>query len=110
MWESDDLGDNWKSIGDNLPIQSTGALAYTPAGGGTLIVATGDHAFSNDYAGVGTYWSTNDGGTWHKAKGAPVGALSFRVAVDPTNPERRLPGHRQGPVPLDRRGPQLHRT
>ena len=86
LWESSDLGDSWKSIGDNLPIQSTGAVNYTPAGGGTLIVATGDMAFSNDYAGVGTYWSTNDGGTWHKAKGAPDGALSFRIAVDPTDP------------------------
>jgi hypothetical protein len=87
LWESSDLGAKWKSIGDNLPIQSTGAVNYTPAGGGTLIVATGDMAFSNDYAGVGTYWSTNDGGTWQKAKGAPDGALSFRVAVDPTNPK-----------------------
>ncbi|MDX6659506.1 MAG: hypothetical protein QOJ55_328, partial [Solirubrobacteraceae bacterium] len=87
LWESSDLGASWKSIGDNLPIQSTGAVNYTPAGGGTLIVATGDMAFSNDYAGVGTYWSTNDGGTWHKSKGAPDGALSFRVAVDPTNPK-----------------------
>jgi hypothetical protein len=50
VWESDDLGGNWKPIGDNLPIQSTGAIAHTTAGGGTLIVATGDHAFSNDYA------------------------------------------------------------
>ena len=29
VWESSDLGDNWKSIGDNLPIQSTGAIAWT---------------------------------------------------------------------------------
>src|SRR3954454_17740919 len=86
VWESDDLGDNWKSIGDNLPIQSTGAIAYTPASGGTLLVATGDHAFSNDYAGVGTYWTTDEGKTWHKAKGAPIGALSFRIAVDPNDP------------------------
>jgi photosystem II stability/assembly factor-like uncharacterized protein len=86
VWESGDLGDNWKSIGDNLPIQSTGAIAYTSAGGGTLIVATGDHAFSNDYAGVGAFWTTDDGATWQRAKGSPVGALSFRVAVDPNNP------------------------
>src|SRR3954449_10308059 len=86
VWESSDLGDNWKSIGDNLPIQSTGALAHTPAGGGTLIVSTGDHAFSNDYAGVGAFWTTDDGKTWHHAKGSPGGALSFRVAVDPNNP------------------------
>ena len=87
VWESGDLGGNWKSIGDKLPIQSTGAIAHTSAGGGTLIVATGDHAFSNDYAGVGTFWTTDDGKTWHKSKGSPVGALSFRVAVDPNDPD-----------------------
>jgi photosystem II stability/assembly factor-like uncharacterized protein len=86
VWESGNLGEKWTSIGDNLPIQSTGAIAHTSAGGGTLIVATGDHAFSNDYAGVGAYWTTDEGKTWHKAKGSPVGALSFRVAVDPNNP------------------------
>jgi photosystem II stability/assembly factor-like uncharacterized protein len=86
VWESDDLGENWKTIGDNLPIQSTGAIAHTSGGGGTLIVATGDHAFSNDYAGVGAYWTTDEGKTWHKSKGSPVGALSFRVAVDPNDP------------------------
>jgi hypothetical protein len=85
LWESGDLGKSWHSIGDNLPIQSTGSVNYTSAGGGTLIVATGDHAFSNDYAGVGTYWSTDDGKSWHRAKGAPVGALAFRVAIDPAN-------------------------
>src|SRR4051812_2949296 len=85
VWKSSDLGENWTSIGDNLPIQSTGALAHTSAGGGTLIVATGDHAFSNDYAGVGTYWTTDEGKSWHHAKGSPSGALSFRVAVDPND-------------------------
>jgi hypothetical protein len=87
VWESGDLGGHWASIGDNLPIQSTGSIGYTTGGGGTLIVTTGDHAFSNDYAGVGTFWTTDEGKTWHKAKGAPVGALSFRVLVDPNNPD-----------------------
>jgi hypothetical protein len=86
VWESSDVGKTWRSIGDTLPIGSTGAVGWTPADGGTLIVATGDHAFSNDYAGVGVYWSVDDGVTWVKSKGAPDGALSYRVAVDPTNP------------------------
>jgi hypothetical protein len=87
LWRSTDMGDSWRPIGDDLPIQSTGAVGYTPARGGTLIVATGDHAFSNDYAGAGTFWSTDNGRTWTKSRGAPVGALSFRVAVDPTDPD-----------------------
>src|SRR5204863_6079447 len=48
-------------------------------------VSTGDHAFSNDYSGVGVYWPTDGGTTWVRSKGVPDGALSFRVAVDPTN-------------------------
>ena len=88
VWESTDVGATWKSIGDNLPFQSTSGIAWTPAGGaqGTLIVLTGDHAFSNDYAGLGVYWTTNRGATWTHASGVPDGALGFRLAVDPTNP------------------------
>ena len=87
VWESTDQAKTWRPIGDTLPIGSTGAVGWTPADGGTLIVATGDHAFSNDYAGVGVYWTGDDGVTWVKAKGVPDGALSYRVAVDPTNPQ-----------------------
>ncbi|HVV36510.1 MAG TPA: hypothetical protein VHC63_07875 [Acidimicrobiales bacterium] len=86
LWESTDVGEHWRAVGRKLPIGSTGAVAWSPAGGGTLLVATGDMAFSNDYAGVGTFWSTDDGDSWHQALGAPEGALSFRLAVDPTNP------------------------
>jgi hypothetical protein len=86
VWKSADLGKRWTPIGDRLPVGSTGSVTWTPAGGGTLIVATGDHAFSNDYAGVGVFTSTDDGRSWQKAAGAPDGALSFHLEVDPTNP------------------------
>lgn len=90
VWESDDRGNNWFSVGDGLPVGSVGGIAWTPAGGdgGTLVVLTGDHAFSNDYAGMGAYWTTDDGKSWHHASGVPDGALSFQVTVDPTNPKR----------------------
>jgi hypothetical protein len=86
VWKTTDNAAHWTPIGDTLPIGSTSGIAWTTAGGGTLIVSTGDHAFSNDYPGVGVYWTTDQGTTWVKAKGVPDGALSFRVAVDPTNP------------------------
>ncbi len=93
VWESTDHGNNWFVVSDGpngLPMQSVGGIAWTPAGGdgGTLIVLTGDHAFSNDYAGMGAYYSTDDGSTWHHATGVPDGGLSFQVAIDPTNPSR----------------------
>ena len=93
VWESLDRGNNWFVVSDGangLPMQSAGGIGWTPAGGdgGTLIVLTGDHAFSNDYAGLGAYYSTDDGNTWHHASGIPDGGLSFQVAVDPTNAKR----------------------
>lgn len=93
VWQSNDRGDNWYSISDGqngLPIQSVGGIAWTPAGGdgGTLVVATGDHAFSNDYSGMGVYYTTDEGKSWKHAKGVPDGGLSFQVVVDPTEPKR----------------------
>jgi photosystem II stability/assembly factor-like uncharacterized protein len=85
VWKTTDLGGHWSPIGDSLPIGSTSGIAWTKAGGGTLIVSTGDHAFSNDYPGVGVYWTTDEGASWHRSDGVPSGLLSFRVAVDPTN-------------------------
>ena len=86
LWESTDVGGHWHDVGQHLPTTAMGAVAWTPAGGGTLLAATGDMAFSNDYSGVGTFWSTDDGSSWHQASGAPEGALAFRLAVDPINP------------------------
>ena len=85
VWKTTDLGAHWAPIGDGLPIGSTSGIAWTKGGGGTLIVSTGDHAFSNDYPGVGVYWTTDQGQSWHRSDGVPSGLLSFRVAVDPTN-------------------------
>ncbi|MHB8694316.1 MAG: hypothetical protein ACYDHH_24010 [Solirubrobacteraceae bacterium] len=89
VWMSNDLGASWRSIGGGLPTQIVGAVGYTRAGGsraGTLIAATGDNAFgAYTYGGLGAYWSANDGRSWHRAKGIPNGALSFRVATDPVN-------------------------
>src|SRR4051794_24909710 len=44
VWESNDAGASWHSIGDGLPTQVVGAVAYTATGGakGTIIAATGD--------------------------------------------------------------------
>jgi hypothetical protein len=87
MWRSTDTGQHWTSIGDTLPTQTMGAVAWTRAGGGTLIALTGDNAFGgNTYAGAGAYWSDDTGGTWHKSKGIPDGAMGFRLAVRADDP------------------------
>ena len=88
VWMSTDLGDTWRSIGDRLPSQIIGAVAWTPAGGGTVVATSGDPTFGgiSGYTGFGAFYSNDLGATWKKAAGVPDGALSFRVAVDPSNP------------------------
>ena len=87
VWESGNTGKSWHSIGDSLPTQTVGSIAYSPAEGGTLIAVTGDNAFGgNTYGGLGVYRSTDNGRIWQRAKGPPSGAQGFKAAVDPTDP------------------------
>jgi hypothetical protein len=87
VWRSGDLGKTWHSVGDSLPTQTVGSIAYSRAQGGTLIAVTGDNAFGgNTYGGLGVFRSTNGGRSWRRAKGPPSGAQGFKAAVDPTHP------------------------
>lgn len=87
VWTSTDDGAHWTSIGDTLPTQVVAAVAWTPAGGGTLIALTGDDAFGgSSLAGLGAYRSSDLGATWTHASGVPDGVLGFRLAVDPAHP------------------------
>ncbi len=88
VWMSEDLGDNWVSVGDNLPYQSVGAVAWSSAGGGTLVVVSGDPpGGGNSYTGLGAFWTNDLGLSWHKVEGVPDGALGYRVEVDKSRPE-----------------------
>lgn len=87
VWRSDDQGESWVSIGDSLPTQVVGSVAYTPAGGGALLALTGDGSFgANSYEGMGAYRSTDGGQTWLRASGVPNDSFGFKLAVDPTAP------------------------
>jgi len=83
IWESRDNGTTWRSIGDTLPTPLAGAVAFTPARGGTVIDGTGDSGYG--FLGLGVYWSSDDGRNWHLAAGVPDDAITFKLAVDPTN-------------------------
>ncbi len=81
------LADQWVSVGENLPSQVNGAVVWTPAGGGTLIAAGGESAMGNTgYMGLGTYWSTDLGASWHRAEGFPDGAQVYNADLDLSNP------------------------
>ena len=87
VWRSDDEGGSWVSVGDRLPTQVVGSVAYTPEGGGTLLALTGDGSFgSASYEGMGAYWSDDEGQTWHRAEGVPDAAFGFQLAVDASSP------------------------
>jgi hypothetical protein len=83
IWETRDNGDHWSSIGDSLPNPFAGAVAFTPAKGGSILDGTGDSGLG--YLGLGVYRSTDDGKTWTHSGGVPDGAITYRLAVDPTN-------------------------
>jgi hypothetical protein len=85
VWESDDQGGNWHSIGDSLPTQAVGGIAYN---GGTLVIVTGDSVFGGGgtFAGLGAFRSTDGGATWQHASGVPSGVIAFKVVADPGNP------------------------
>ena len=84
VWQSNDRGKSWRSIGDNLVTQAVGALAWTNANGGTLIVGTGDNGQGRySYAGHGFWYTHDEGRTWLASRGLPDNASTFRIAVDP---------------------------
>lgn len=85
VWMSTDLGENWRSIGDTLPSQIIGAVAWAK-GRNRLIALSGDPALgSYTYTGFGAFYSDDLGTTWTKAAGLPDGAPGFAVEVDPAN-------------------------
>lgn len=85
VFASSNAGASWHSIGEGLPSQIVGSVGV--ASGGVLVVGSGDPAFGGDsYSGLGAFYSTNGGASWHHARGVPNGTITFRVAVDPTNP------------------------
>jgi hypothetical protein len=86
IWLSEDLGDHWRSVGDTLPSQVVGAVAWSEANGGTVLAVSGDPSFGGGgYTGYGAFYSTNLGKSWSKASGIPDGALGFAIEVDPSN-------------------------
>ncbi len=89
VFRSTDEGDSWKPISDTIPTQVTAGVAWSSAGGGTIVVLTGDNAFGgSSLGGLGVYRSTDEGKTWTHAKGVPDGLLGFKVVVDPNDPKK----------------------
>ncbi len=89
VFRSTNDGDTWVAISDAIPTQVTAGVAWSSAGGGTIIVLTGDKAFGgSSLAGLGVYRSTDEGKTWKHSAGVPDGLLGFKLVVDPNDPKK----------------------
>lgn len=97
IWMSEDKAGSWRDISRGLPTTVTGAVGYTPGGGGTVVALTGEPTFgSSAYTGLGAYWTNDLGKHWHRADGVPAGALGFSVATDPGHKRRVYAGTQKG--------------
>ena len=86
VWASRDVGHHWHSIGDGLPTQIVGAVGWSRARGGTLVIVSGEPLNGGDtYTGYGGFWTNDLGKRWHRALGVPADAMGYQVAVSPTN-------------------------
>jgi photosystem II stability/assembly factor-like uncharacterized protein len=75
LWFSNDAGDSWKPLNDDLNFTNVQALAVVP------------HRPGVAYAGLwgGGTWRTEDGGlNWHRLSGDPA-MSAVAIAVDPSN-------------------------
>ena len=107
VWVADETGgfDDWRSIGDTLPTQAVGGIAYSPADGGT---ADRPHRrqrlrrrrhvrrprrLPHDRRRRDLAARERRAGRRHRLQGRGR----------PDQPAGRLRGHGRGPVPLDRR-------
>ena len=90
VWKTADLGAHWKSIGNHLPSQPVGSIAYTTAGSrsGTLVVVTGNDVYGGGTGsyGMGVWFSRDGGATWKHSVGVPSDALGFKAVVSPVQP------------------------
>jgi photosystem II stability/assembly factor-like uncharacterized protein len=100
VWKTADAGQTWRSIFDDMPASSIGALALAPSQPQTLYVGTGQVNSRYDLAaGRGVFKSTDGGAHW-----SAIGLENTRhigaISVHPTNPNDVLVaalGHYYGP-------------
>lgn len=91
IFETDNGGASWYSIGDGLPTQAMSAVAYDVVTTGKsrshrLLAGTGDFSFGADAVqGLGIYYSDDDGHTWTPASGLPDLSIVFKIQPSPAD-------------------------
>ncbi|HET6793025.1 MAG TPA: hypothetical protein VFH45_01200, partial [Acidimicrobiales bacterium] len=85
VFETDNGGASWHSIGDTLPTQAMSGLAYD-APLHRLLAGTGDYSFGADaIQGLGIFYSDNDGQSWTASSGLPDLTIVFKIQPAPAD-------------------------
>jgi len=102
VWKSTDYGTTWKSIFDDQPTGSIGAVAVALSDPNIIYVGSGEGLQRPDLStGDGIYKSTDAGRTWTHL-GLRDGQQIPQIIIDPANPDRlfvAVLGHPYGPNP-----------
>ena len=86
LWKTENHGTTWRSIFDDQPVISIGAVALAQSNPSIVYVGTGEANNSRStYWGNGVYKSTNAGETWTNV-GLPNSGHVGRIVVHPANP------------------------
>jgi photosystem II stability/assembly factor-like uncharacterized protein len=109
VWRTDDAGDTWAALGDNLPSLAIGALAIGTNNPNVLYAGTGEgnvqyystvYALSSApgvYLGVGVLHSVDGGATWtNDAVNLLANHSFYRIAVDRLDANRAFAATSKG--------------
>ncbi len=87
IWKTVDGGLHWKSLFNDKPVSSVGALAIAPSNHQVIYAGTGESFVrSNNSLGDGVWKSTDGGDTWKHIGLENTGRIS-RIVINPDNPD-----------------------
>lgn len=91
IWKTEDTGQNWRCVTDDLPVLSATTLALCTSVPSVLYAGTGEGFYNGDaIIGDGLFKSVDEGETWQQLP-STVSNYNFRyinrVIVDPLNPD-----------------------